>query len=406
MTGGPRLYLFDDGRARRWAPFTLTRPAGELRYGCLTARERAERVFGLPCLGHLSRRALDGFDEPGAAPVVQRDAIPRDALRILLSSRAVPEFRESPDPELAGGRLTVGGETVGWVLPPGEPLPADPVLREPARAAEGPGTELQGEILARPWHLVAGTPGRIARDVVSLFLDDHAPEGVVRLGRAVLSMSARSEIEPGVVVDTRAGPVRLDDGVRVEGPARLVGPLYLGRGTQVFGGHVGTSSVGPVCKIRGEIADSVLLGFVNKAHDGHLGHAMLGRWVNLGAGTTNSDLKNNYGQVRVWTPDGEEDTGLIKVGCFLGDHVKTGILTPINTGTVIGAGSNVYGGIMPAAAVPPFSWGSGTDLRDYRFDRFLEAAEAAMARRGESLTPGVRRILAQAWETTRNRRAE
>lgn len=401
----PRLYLFDDGRARRWAPFTLTRPAGELRYGCLIARERAERVLELTCSGQLSRRALAGFDEPGAAPVVQREDIPSDATRVLLSSRAVPAFQEPPSCS-SGGRLTIAGETVGWVLLPGEPLPADPVLREPSRATDGPSIPLEGEILQRPWHLVAGTPERIARDVVKLFLDDHQPEGVIRIGKPELSMSAKAEVEPGVVVDTRGGPVRLDDGVRVEGPARLVGPLYIGRDTMVFGGHVAASSVGPVCKVRGEVADSVLLGFVNKAHEGFLGHAMLGRWVNLGAGTANSDLKNNYGTVRVWTPDGEEDSGLVKVGCFLGDHVKTGIGTMLNTGTVVGAGSNVFGGLMPPAVVPPFSWGSGTDLRDYRFDQFVQAAEASMARRNETLTPGVRRILAQAWQGTRTRRAE
>lgn len=399
-----RLYLFDDGRARRWAPFTLTRPAGELRYGCLTPRERAQRLFGLPCSGQLSRRALAGFDEPGAAAVVQREDIPVEATRILLSSRAVPDFQDPPP--IKSARLTLGGETVGWILEPGQPLPPDATLRDPASATDGPAAGLEGEILGRPWHLVSGTPGRIAKDVVKLFLDDHKPEGVIRIGKAELSMSARADVEPGVIVDTRDGPVRLDDGVRVEGPARLVGPLYLGRDTRVFGGHVAASSVGPVCKIRGEISESVLLGYVNKAHDGFLGHALLGRWVNLGAGTTNSNLKNNYGTIWVWTPDGEQNTGLTKVGCFLGDHVKTGIGIMINTGTVIGTGSNVFGGVMPPSVVPPFAWGAGADLRDYRFDQFVHAAEAAMSRRGESLTPGVRRILAQAWQSTRTPRAE
>lgn len=399
------LYLFDDGRARRWAPFTLTRPAGELRYGSLTLRERAEKVLGLPCSGHLSRRALEGFDEPGSPPVVQREDVSDGELRILLSSRAALEFQEPPL-DRGPGRLTVGGETVGWVLEPGDPLPPPAALREPAGQTEGPALPLDGEVLGRPWHLVAGSPARIARDVVKLFLDDHAPEGVVRIGKAELSMGEGSEIERGVVVDTRNGPVRIDERVRVEGPARLVGPLHVGRDSVVLGGHVGTSSLGPVCKVRGEIADSILLGWVNKAHDGHLGHALVGRWVNLGAGTTNSDLKNNYGSVRVWTPDGEEDSGLIKVGCFLGDHVKTGIGTLLNTGSVVGAGSNVFGGLMPPTVVPPFSWGAGADLRDYRFDRFIEAAEAAMARRGEALTPGVRRVLAQAWQATRTRRAQ
>lgn len=400
----PRLYLFDDGKARRWAPFTLTRPAGELLYGCLTARARIERLFGVPCLGQLSRRALEGFDEPGAAPVIQRDDVLADGVRIVLSSRAVPDFRAAP--ALHAGRLTISGRTVGWILEPGKPLPTDAVLRAPESATDGPAVALEGEILERPWHLVAGTPARIAKDLAELFADDHKPEGIVRVGNGGLSMGAQADIEHGVVVDTRNGPVRLDDGVRVEGPARLVGPLYVGRDTMILGGSVGTSSIGPLCKIRGEVTDSILLGYVNKAHDGHLGHAMLGRWVNLGAGTTNSDLKNNYGTVRVWSPDGEEDSGLIKVGCFLGDHVKTGIGTRLNTGTVVGAGCNVFGAAMPPNVVPPFSWGAGADLRDYRFDQFMEAVEAGMARRDQRVTPGVRRVLAQAWHRTRTRRAE
>ena len=399
-----RLYLFDDGKARRWAPFTLTRPAGELRYGCLTFRERAEFVFGLPCSGQLSRRALAGFDEPGAAPVLPREEVPPEGTRILLSSRAVPEFQDPPG--LEPGRLTIGGETVGWILGAGEPLPSEGSMRAPSSVTEGRATELDGEVLVRPWHLVSGTPGRVAKDVVHLFLDDHQPEGVVRVGKGELSMSSEAELEPGVVVDTRHGPVRLDAGARVEGPARLVGPLYVGRDSTVLGGHVATSSIGPMCKVRGELVWSVFHGWDNKSHEGYVGHAMLGRWVNLGAGTTNSDMKNTYGTVRVWTPDGEEDSGLVKVGCFLGDHVKTGIGTLLNTGTVIGAGSNVYGGVMPPRVVPPFAWGAGADLRDYRFDQFERVTEAAMARRGETLTPGVRSVLSQAWRNTRTRRAE
>lgn len=171
-----------------------------------------------------------------------------------------------------------------------------------------------------------------------------------------------------------------------------------------------TSSIGPTCKVRGEVADSILLGYVNKAHDGYLGHALLGRWVNLGAMTTNSDLKNNYGPVTVWTPTGPTDTGLMKVGCFLGDHVKTGIGTILNTGTVVGAGSNLFGGAMPPVMVPAFSWGSGSELTDYRLDKFLESAERAMARRRVVLTEDARALLERAWNDTaevrRARRAD
>jgi UDP-N-acetylglucosamine diphosphorylase/glucosamine-1-phosphate N-acetyltransferase len=401
-----RLFLFDDSRARRWAPFTLTRPVGELLFGCLTLRERAERALHASCEGHVSRRALLGFDESGAAPVVALDEIGTKGKRVFLSSRAAPDLDgvEVPD-DLT--RLTVAGMPAGWVLPEGAPLPSELSMRDPAVERGNEETlELGGELLEHPWDLVAKNSERVRGDVPVLWPGENDAGGIIRIGDGLISVADGAEIEPGVFVDTRGGPVRLAPGARVEGPARLIGPLYVGPGTRIVGGHVGTSSIGPVCIVRGEVADSVLVGFINKAHDGYIGHALLGRWVNLGAFTTNSDLKNNYRPVRVWTPDGDVDTGLLKVGCFLGDHVKTGIGTVITTGTVIGAGSNLFGGTMPPPLVPPFSWGAGASLGVHRRDEFIATAERAMTRRGQELSPGVRRVLEDAWASTAGRRAE
>jgi UDP-N-acetylglucosamine diphosphorylase/glucosamine-1-phosphate N-acetyltransferase len=160
-------------------------------------------------------------------------------------------------------------------------------------------------------------------------------------------------------------------------------------------------SIGPVCRVHGEVEESVVLGYSNKAHDGFLGHAYLGRWVNLGALTTNSDLKNNYGTIRMWTPSGERDTALIKLGCLLGDHVKTGIGALINTGTVIGAGSSLFGTEMPPKYVPPFSWGTGTNLVAYDTDRFLSVTATVMGRRKLFLADGMRDMLRSAWHKGR-----
>jgi UDP-N-acetylglucosamine diphosphorylase/glucosamine-1-phosphate N-acetyltransferase len=400
------LYIFDDRIARRWAPFTLTRPVGELLYGCMRIRERAERIFGLTCEGYVSRPALLGFDEPGSGKTLTLVEIADEGERILLSSRATLHYQDLPPLE-GPARLRVGDNIVGWIIPEGMPLPSELSIhdphKEPWRHAE---LELEGHVLDRPWHLMADNADQVKRDLTHWWPEDSQPDGVIRIGDGVLSMAPGSVIESGVVVDTRGGPIRLDPDAYVRGPARLTGPLFVGSDTVILGGDVGTSSIGPHCKIRGEVSDSVILGFTNKAHGGHLGHAILGSWVNLGAETSNSDLKNNYGPVKVWTPDGTRDTGFAKGGCFLGDHVKTGIGTLFNTGTVVGAGSNVFGGGTPPTVVPPFSWGTAADLRDYRMDRFLETAERSMARRGQSLTDGVRRILQDAWSDTAGRRAE
>jgi len=400
------LYLFDDHRARRWAPLSLTRPVGELLHGCLTLRQRAEHVFGTECLGHVSRTALVGFDEADAAPAIRPDDVAPTGTRILLSSRAVVDVQEFEQPS-GSSRIFIEGAPAGWIIADGDPLPPEAWLRNPeAEPDESPRLELDGMILGHPWDLIAANDERITRDVAHFFRSDDATPGAHRIGEHNVSLGIGATIEPGVHLDLRHGPIRLDDGVTIEGPARLTGPLYIGAGSTIFGGAVGTSSIGPVCLVRGEVAHSVFLGYDNKAHDGHIGHAFVGRWVNLGAFTTNSDLKNNYRSVRVWTPEGEVDSELSKVGCFLGDHVKTGIGTVLNTGTVIGAGSNVFGGLMPPNAVPPFSWGSGRDFRDHRLEKFLETAERVMSRRDQELTPGVTEVLRVAWGKTAGRRAQ
>jgi UDP-N-acetylglucosamine diphosphorylase/glucosamine-1-phosphate N-acetyltransferase len=286
-------------------------------------------------------------------------------------------------------------------------MPTEEELLAPHEAPPIGGiVEMEGRLLDQPWDLVDGNADRIRRDVSELFGAGATtePSGVHHLGEGPLSIGEGVILEPGVVLDTRLGPIRLDDGVRVHALTRLEGPAYVGQDSVILGGAVSRLSAGPVCQIRGEVEDSVILGYSNKAHDGFLGHAYAGRWVNLGALTTNSDLKNNYNPVRVGARGGEVDTGLLKVGCFLGDHVKTGIGTLLNTGTVVGAGSSVFGGSMPPKYVPPFSWGSGPDLGEFRLDDFMRLAERVMARRGATLREGQRSVLTRAWEATRSER--
>lgn len=400
------LYLFDDARARSWAPLSATRPVGELLFGCLLLRERAARAFAVPCAGHLAGEGLAGFEEDGAPPVVAPGDVPREGRRIFLSSRFVPtDTVEAPAGPAA---LVADDRVVGWVLPDGAPAPTEESLLRPDEApATGERADVRGTLLDWPWSLVAANADRITRDVEKLY----GPGDAFRLaechilGSQPVSLGSKVTVEPGVTLDVRDGPIRLDDRVRVQGPARLTGPLYVGPDCLVFGGSLTHASMGPVCKVRGEIEASVLLGYCNKAHDGYLGHAYLGRWVNLGALTTNSDLKNNYSAVRVQVaPAREVDTGLLKVGVFFGDHVKTGIGTMLNTGTVLGMGTNVFGGAMPPKWVPPFSWGVGEELTEYRMDKFLEVAAAAMARRDVPLTDGTRDLMTRLFERTRDQR--
>jgi len=402
----PFLLLFDDGIARSFHPFSLTRPVGELLFGALLLRERAERYWESPCLGHLSGDELVGFREAGAPEVLASAAVHGSAPRILHSSRFVPGG-SAPEPSSKPTTLLCQGMVVGFFLPPGAPVPPEEELLEPAPLPGSVQVEVEGSLLTAPWDLMSRNGAQLRTDIPRFF-PGYASEDIAGchiLGTGLLSMGEDVEVEPGSVFDLRGGPIRLSDGVRVRAHTRLEGPAYVGPRTTILGGSLSEVSLGPLCKVRGEVESSIILGYSNKAHDGFLGHAYLGKWVNLGAFTTNSDLKNNYGPVRLGSASGPVETGLLKVGAFLGDHVKTGIGTLLNTGTVLGTGSNVFGGAMPPTYVPPFSWGSGSRLTEFRLEKFLEVASRAMGRRGVELDPEMEGLLRRAWERSREERA-
>jgi UDP-N-acetylglucosamine diphosphorylase / glucose-1-phosphate thymidylyltransferase / UDP-N-acetylgalactosamine diphosphorylase / glucosamine-1-phosphate N-acetyltransferase / galactosamine-1-phosphate N-acetyltransferase len=406
------LILFDDRIAREWEPFALTRPAGELLFGTQTMRARAERIFGARCSAHVAAAHLEGFEEPGAPPVRTDGGEAGDGARLFLLSRFVPGgSAASSFAGLEAGPVANGSGVVGWYSPPGAPPPPESFFLDPDGEAgdSEPVATLEGATLRNVWELVSRNPDQLARDIHEHFPEAgprELPEGVYKWGRHPLIVDRSATLEPGSAFDTSSGPIWIDRDASVRAFTRLAGPAFIGHDSVVLGGAVEAVSVGPVCRVRGELAESVCLGYVNKQHDGHMGHAYLGRWVNLGAETTNSDLKNNYGTIRVWTPGGEVDSGEVKLGSLVGDHVKTGIGLLLNTGTIIGAGSNLYGAEMPPKYVPPFSWGSGEELVEYRADKFLEVAERAMERRQVRLSDGHRQQLQRAWERGRSHLVE
>ena len=401
-----KLYLFDDSVADTWHPFSLTRPCSELLFGTSLLRERLQRFAGRPTTSVLSRPWLEAFQESDAPNVIGRGPLPTGEERLVISSRFVP----SADARFEGRGerpvlLTTEGEVVGCYLPAGTAGPEQEWLEAPDESVAGGAWEarsVDGGYVNTAWRFVAENPGRLAADLAREAASrggvDELPEGTWKLGSHALILDSDVRVEPGVVFDTRNGPVRLADRVEVRAGCRLEGPLYVGPSTVLLGGAVGTSSIGAMCRLRGEIEESVILGFTNKAHDGFLGHSYLGRWVNLGAMTTNSDLKNTYGPVRIGGPDGPIDTGLRKLGCLMGDHVKTAIGTLINTGTVVGAGSNLFGSSLPPNWVPPFSWGSEPGGPAYDRERFLALAQRVLERRAVEFDESTSEWLASCWE--------
>jgi UDP-N-acetylglucosamine diphosphorylase/glucosamine-1-phosphate N-acetyltransferase len=406
MTGPSVVLLFDDERSRKWHPFSLTRPIGEMLLGAFTPSARAERVFGIRCGGHIAPH-LRGFEEPGAAPVVDAGAW-SNVGRLFLSSRAVPAWGTRVAPIDSEAIILIGGQPAGWFAPPGSLPPPDFFVDPAAAAANMPRAtriEIGGYVMDDVWDLVVRAVRQIAEDIEngpSPAADPAFPlTGVEVLGEPP-RLGASVTFEPCVVMDSQNGPIWIDDDVHIRAFTRIEGPAYIGPRTTILGGSLAGVSIGPHCKVRGEVEASIILGYSNKAHDGFIGHACLGRWVNLGALTTNSDLKNNYGKVRLWTPDGERDTGEIKIGCFLGDHVRTAIGTLLNTGTVVGPGANVFGAKSAGRDIPPFAWGDTGEVQD--IERFVTTTRTAMGRRDVDLTDGMEQLLRATHERVREGR--
>jgi UDP-N-acetylglucosamine diphosphorylase/glucosamine-1-phosphate N-acetyltransferase len=184
----------------------------------------------------------------------------------------------------------------------------------------------------------------------------------------------------------RRGAVVIRDGAEVRSGTRLEGPCWIGEHARVVGGFIRQSVIGPHAVVRGEVSSSIFTGYCNKAHDGFVGHSILGHWVNLGALTTTSNLKNTYGPVRLETPAGPRDTGRQFVGSFIGDHAKTAIGTMLSTGTIIGAGASVFGDGRPPRWIPPFAWGNACTER-LSEKGFLDIARRVMPRRHVEVTP-------------------
>jgi UDP-N-acetylglucosamine diphosphorylase/glucosamine-1-phosphate N-acetyltransferase len=382
------LYLLEpEAPGATWAPFTGVRPVAELRAGVWRIRERWEAAVGNDASALLGDHAA-GFAE-GDEPSVQPPTTIEGPAVVAASWFAPTGVPVSPGSGIR--RLTHRGETVGWVVAAGE--------RWSGPHDKGPAQEIDGVLLRGTYDLLTALEQLLPADCTDFLVAPHpgVPEGSLVLGDPAHLISLGASVEPGVVFDLRQGAVVLDQGSEVRSGTRLEGPIYVGPGTRVLGGFLRGSVVGPECRVRGEISASVFLGFANKSHDGFVGHSVIGQWVNLGAGTTTSNLKNTYGPVRLEV-DGERiETGRQNLGSLIGDHAKTAIGTMLGTGTVISAGANVFGPSMPPKFVPPFAWGCvGTERMSE--DGFLRIAERVMGRRNVVFSVDRRESLRRAYQ--------
>ena len=256
-------------------------------------------------------------------------------------------------------------------------------------------------------------PTQIADDFAARGFGEQAGEfgpQVALLGPPEwINIDRGAQIDPFVVIDARKGPVSIEAGTVIQPFTRLEGPCHIGRGSQLFRANVrGGTTLGPQCRIGGEVEASIVHGYSNKYHDGFLGHSYVGAWVNLGAQTTNSDLKHDYSAVSVPLQGTPVDTGLSKVGCFIGDHTKTALGSLFNTGSSIGVMCTILpGGELLPKHVPSFAsiW-HGELAPGLAFERLLAAARIAMLRRDCELTAAEERLWQHLFHTTRRERED
>jgi len=264
--------------------------------------------------------------------------------------------------------------------------------------------QVEAKLVEFPWDLVDGNREMIRKDFE--IKNRRGIEGKVDrnahlINPGLIYIERGTTVEAGVVMDATQGPIYIEEGVRIRPPTIVDGPSYIGRGATIDGAKIrGGCSIGPVCRIAGEIEESIIHGFTNKHHEGFIGHSYIGEWVNLGALTTTSDLKNTYGTVKVCLSGKKIDTGKMKVGSFIGDHTKTGIGTLLDTGCVMGVAVNLFGGGRTPRFIPSFSWGGGSEFKENILDKVLEVARIVMERRGIQQTSSERDLLKKVYQLT------
>lgn len=401
LMGIPADTVFLDDGLGALAPLRDLRPVFDARLGPLTTRQRHERSLGLRTAAVIVPPELEAVTrETAGVPVntIDTDALARDELLVVNGRCPLPlEDLRTLEPGSAlhdpQGGLIAARLSPGLVASLAEGLAADPRVEQldaEARTLDEP------VLLTRPWH------PRAVRDLaleVDLTLLEREPgaetppdarRGFWCVGPTTPRIHPSARVMPGVVIDTEPGPVRLAAGAVVRPGAVITGPASIGAGSTVLDNAVirPKTTIGPVCKVGGEIGGCVFQGYSNKAHGGYLGDSWVGAWVNLGAGTITSNLKNTYSEVRAAAePDGpREHTGQTFLGAVIGDHVKTAIGTRLMAGTVLHTGAMWAASGPVSGAVERFAWVTDRGRERAEPDKFLASAAAVMARRDVELS--------------------
>jgi UDP-N-acetylglucosamine diphosphorylase/glucosamine-1-phosphate N-acetyltransferase len=407
-----RLCIFEDEGYAHLLPLTYLRPVYELRCGIHTLKEKITRAYPELSVTLLCREVLEEVlreSNPGVAV----NELPGERYlfvngRVLFSPELKSQISLDKEAKYVADGTVVAAVVSGKALEGirsavGRALTSGDFAHLPERT-------VQARLLNYSWDFVHYNSEEIAADFRYLncggVIEGTVGEGVILVEKSNIYIGPGAKISPGTILDAEEGPIYIGPGAKVMHNATIIGPASVGEKSAIKVGakiYEGTS-IGEVCKVGGEVEESIIHSYSNKQHDGFLGHAYLGQWVNIGADTNNSDLKNNYSTVKVYVNGKMVDSGSLFVGATIGDHSKTGINTMLNTGTVIGVFANVYGGGFPPKFIPSFAWGGAEGLVEHQLEKAIATARQVMKRRDKEVTPSLEKLFRAVFEMTREER--
>lgn len=389
-------YILFDGTVRNaLLPFTFTRPVADIRIGILTIREKWEKYLGYTTTTLTEEYLMEKY------PMVEMEQ------NIMINASFLPnpiliDMVQNLNPKEA---ILFGEEIIAFHTHD---------TQEDIDFDEYELIEYEGDVLRieNTWDIFAKNDAAIREDFELLTEDRFSqpiPKSVNVIAPENIFIEEGAKLE-FVTLNASTGPIYIGknaeimEGSVIRGPFALCEEAQVKLATKVYG----ATTVGPHCRIGGEVNNSVLFGYSNKGHDGFLGNSVLGEWCNIGADSNNSNLKNNYEEVRLWSyeTEGFARTSLQFCGLMMGDHSKCGINTMFNTGTVVGVSTNIFGSGFPRNFVPSFSWGGASGFTTYITKKAFETAKIVMSRRHVEFTEQDAKILEHVFEETKKFRKE
>ena len=375
------IILHDNGLHLRFAPLTLTRPVGDLRWGIMTNAERWESWIPEATISFQTEEYLSKkFPRIEGEHTVEVNAaiIPTEVVAAAVVL-------------LEDNQVLVSGDT--WIARRGN-------ASEQIRFTEEHPIEL-----TQRWDLFQKNDEVLVADYFLLtggMESEPLSETNLVIGDPSLIFLEEGAVVEGATLNTTGGPIYIGENAEIMEGSLIRGPFALceNAGVKMGSKIYGATTIGPYCKVGGEISNCVFQAFSNKGHDGFLGNSVIGEWCNFGADSNTSNLKNNYSLIRSWSYEesNEVETGLQFMGVCMGDHSKCAINTMFNTATVVGVSSNIFGGGFPKKFIPSFSWGGSEGFEKFDLKRAKDAANAMMKRRDLELSEGDHQIFDHLFE--------